>query len=128
MASTGGQSTEAALDRLLAISQDYGGMPSDALRKELVELMRKKRDALKGVGTEAWSGVEEEEYQRVMRIVDPWRVVEILPLAQDSFLAFPLVYLGLLAVQQFLPKLFLLAYAGGVVVVFAPVFLQLVFG
>ena len=31
-------------------------------------------------------------------------------------------------VQQFLPKLFLLAYAGGVVVVFAPVFLQLVFG
>ena len=128
MASTGGQSTEAALDRLLAISQDYGGMPSDALRKELVELMRKKRDALKGVGTEAWSGVEEEEYQRVMRIVDPWRVVEILPLAQYSFLAFPLVYLGLLAVQQFLPKLFLLAYAGGVVVVFAPVFLQLVFG
>lgn len=128
MASTGGQSTEAALDRLLAISQDYGGMPSDALRKELVELMRKKRDALKGVGTEAWSGVEEEEYQRVMRIVDPWRVVEILPLAQYSFLAFPVVYLGLLAVQQFLPKLFLLAYAGGVVVVFAPVFLQLVFG
>ena len=128
MASTGGQSTEAALERLLAISQDYGGMPSDALRKELVELMRKKRDALKGVGTEAWSGVEEEEYQRVMRIVDPWRVVEILPLAQYSFLAFPLVYLGLLAVQQFLPKLFLLAYAGGVVVVFAPVFLQLVFG
>ena len=128
MASTGGQSTEAALDRLLAISQDYGGMPSDALRKELVELMRKKRDALKGVGPEAWSGVEEEEYQRVMRIVDPWRVVEILPLAQYSFLAFPVVYLGLLAVQQFLPKLFLLAYAGGVVVVFAPVFLQLVFG
>jgi len=128
MASTGGQSTEAALERLLAISQDYGGMPSDALRKELVELMRKKRDALKGVGTEAWSGVEEEEYQRVMRIVDPWRVVEILPLAQYSFLAFPVVYLGLLAVQQFLPKLFLLAYAGGVVVVFAPVFLQLVFG
>ena len=128
MASTGGQSTEAALDRLLAISQDYGGMPTDALRKELVELMRKKRDALKGVGTEAWSGVEEEEYQRVMRIVDPWRVVEILPLAQYSFLAFPVVYLGLLAVQQFLPKLFLLAYAGGVVVVFAPVFLQLVFG
>jgi len=128
MASTGGQSTEAALERLLAISQDYGGMPTDALRKELVELMRKKRDALKGVGTEAWSGVEEEEYQRVMRIVDPWRVVEILPLAQYSFLAFPVVYLGLLAVQQFLPKLFLLAYAGGVVVVFAPVFLQLVFG
>ena len=128
MASTGGQSTEAALERLLAISQDYGGMPSDALRKELVELMRKKRDALKGVGPEAWSGVEEEEYQRVMRIVDPWRVVEILPLAQYSFLAFPVVYLGLLAVQQFLPKLFLLAYAGGVVVVFAPVFLQLVFG
>ena len=128
MASTGGQSTEAALERLLAISQDYGGMPTDALRKELVELMRKKRDALKGVGTEAWSGVEEEEYQRVMRIVDPWRVVEILRLAQYSFLAFPLVYLGLLAVQQFLPKLFLLAYAGGVVVVFAPVFLQLVFG
>ena len=128
MASTGGQSTEAALDRLLAISQDYGGMPSDALRKELVELMRKKRDALKGVGTEAWSGVEEEEYQRVMRIVDPWRVVEILPLAQYSFLAFAPVYLGLLAVQQFLPKLFFLAYAGGVVVVFAPVFLQLIFG
>ena len=128
MASTGGQSTEAALERLLAISQDYGGMPTDALRKELVELMRKKRDALKGVGTEAWSGVEEEEYQRVMRIVDPWRVVEILPLAQYSFLAFPVVYLGLLAVQQFLPKLFLLAYAGGVVVVFAPVFIQLVFG
>ena len=60
--------------------------------------------------------------------MDPWRVVEILPLAQYSFLAFPVVYLGLLAVQQFLPKLFLLAYAGGVVVVFAPVFLQLVFG
>ena len=128
MASTGGKSTEAALDRILAISLDYGGMPSDELRKEVVELMRKKRDALKAVSKEAWSGVEEEEYQRVMRIVDPWRVVEILPLAQYSFLAFAPVYLGLLAVQQFLPKLFVPAYAGGVAVVFAPVLLQLLFG
>ena len=128
MASTGGKSTEAALDAILAISQDYGGMPSDELRKEVVELMRKKRDALKAVSKEAWSGVEEEEYQRVMRVVDPWRVVEILPLAQYSFLAFAPVYFGLLAVQQFLPKLFVPAYAGGVVVVFAPVLLQLLFG
>jgi len=128
MASTGSKSTEAALDRILAISQDYGGMPSDELRKEVVELMRKKRDQLKGVSKEAWSGVEEEEFQRVMRIVDPWRVVEILPLAQYSFLAFAPVYIALLAVQQFLPKLFVPAYAGGVAVVFAPVLLQLLFG
>ena len=47
---------------------------------------------------------------------------------QRSFLAFAPVYLGLLAVQQLVPKLFFLAYAGGVVVVFAPVFLQLIFG
>ena len=103
-------------------------MPSDELRTEVVQLMRKKRDALKATGKENWTGIQEEEFQRVMRVVDPWRVVEVLPLAQYSFLAFAPVYAALLAVQQFLPKLFLPAYAGGVAVVFGPVLLQLLFG
>ena len=103
-------------------------MPSDELRAEVVQLMRKKRDALKATGKENWTGIQEEEFQRVMRVVDPWRVVEVLPLAQYSFLAFAPVYIALLAVQQFLPKLFVPAYAGGVAVVFAPVLLQLLFG
>ena len=127
-ASTGGQSTDTALERLLTISEDYGGMPTDQLRKEVVELMRKKRDALRSAGKEQWGGVEEEAYQRVMRVVDPWRVVELQPIAQVSVLAFVPVYAALLGVQQFVPKLFAPAYALGAVLVFGPLVLQLAFG
>ena len=103
-------------------------MPTDKLRAEVVDLMRKKRGALKAVGSDAWGGVQEEEFQRVMRIVDPWRVVELQPFAQVTVLAFVPVYLALLAVQQLLPKVFAQAYAGGAVLVFGPLLFQLIFG
>ena len=103
-------------------------MPTDQLRAEVVNAMRTKRDVLRGGGKDVWGGILEEKYQRVMRVVDPWRVVEIQPIAQTSVVAFAPVYIALIAVQQFAPKIFPPAYGAGAALVFAPLLFQLIFG
>ena len=55
-----------------------------------------------------------------MRVVDPWRVVELRPIAQSSVFVFPIVYSALLAVQQ-LPGLG--RHAAGAALVFGPLLL-----
>ena len=101
-------------------------MPTDKLRTEVVEAMRAKRGVLRS--SNSWDPILEEEYQRVMRRVDPWRVVELQPLAQGSVIAFAPVYIALLAVQQLLPKAFTPAYAGAVALVFGPLLFQVLTG
>ena len=124
MAATDKDATMSTLGRLLQIGEDYNGMPTDKLRQEVVEAMRAKRDVLRG--EKQWDGILEEQYQRVMRVVDPWRVVELRPLAQGSVFVFPLVYGALLAVQQLLPKAFAPAYAAGAALIFGPLVFELI--
>lgn len=127
MAATNKDATMQTLGRILKIGQDYDGMPTDKLRQEVVEAIRAKRDLLRN--EKQWDGILEEQYQLVMRVVDPWRVVELRPMAQGSVFVFPLVYGGLLAVQQLLPqKTFPPSYAAGAVLVFGPLVFQLIAG
>lgn len=126
MAATSKDATIQTLGRLLQIGEDYNGMPTDKLRQEVVEAVRAKRDRLRNQNQ--WDGVLEEQYQRVMRVVDPWRVVELRPIAQGSVFVFPIVYGALLAVQQLLPKAFAPAYAAGAALVFGPLLFQLIAG
>ncbi|KAL1514808.1 hypothetical protein AB1Y20_003894 [Prymnesium parvum] len=116
----------AALTQLLEVSSDYNGLPSDALREEVVNAMRAKRIELQRTG--AWDGTSEESYNRLMRSVDPWRVVELQPVAQRTLFTFAPVYVAMLAVQQIAPKFFNAAYGVGAAVVLGPLFLQIVVG
>ena len=115
----------AALERLLDLSREYDGMPTDALRKQLMEAVRAKRDELRGQG---WGGELEETYLRLQRQVDPWRVTELQGRAQVAILLFAPVYVALLAVQQFVPGLFTIAYAVAAAVIFLPLLQQILFG
>jgi len=115
----------AALDRLLELAQDYSGMPSTALRTEVMTSIRARRAQLQGG---VWDGALEEKYLRIQRSVDPWRVTELNSPAQGATLLFGPVYVGLLAAQQLVPKLFTAAYSGAVLVVFGPLLFQILFG
>ena len=123
---TNSQTATDALTQLLRVSTQYEGLPSNSLRQEVVEAMRAKRTSLQGQGS--WDGISEEAYNRLMRSIDPWRVVELSPVAQRAIFTFAPVYVVLLAVQQLLPKYFNVAYGIGVVVVLGPLFLQIVIG
>ena len=125
-AATTSQATNDALNQLLEVSAEYEGLPSNALREELVNAMRAKRSTLQGEGS--WDGISEEAYNRLMRSVDPWRVVELQPVAQRALFTFAPVYVALLALQQIVPKFFNVAYGVGVVIVLGPLFLQIVLG
>ena len=95
-------------------------------REALVNLMRKKRSALSG-GPE-WAGAAEEEYNRLMRVTDPWRVTELKPIAQTSIFLLGPVYIATLAVQQLVPALFNGAYAIGAAVLLGPLLFQILTG
>lgn len=120
------QDATTALGGLLQTAREYEGLPSDAMREEVVNTMRAKRTTLQREGT--WDGTSEEAYNRLMRAVDPWRVVELQPVAQRSIITFAPAYVALLAVQQLVPKFFNAAYGLAVVVVLGPLFLQIVVG
>ncbi len=70
----------------------------------------------------------EEKYLRLQRQVDPWRVTELQGRAQVAILLFAPVYVALLAVQQFVPGLFTIAYAVAAAVIFLPLLQQILFG
>ena len=90
--------------------------------------MRNKRRVLQQGGDKVWDGISEERYNLLMRKVDPWRVTELEPVFQGSIYKFPFAYLGLLAVQQFVPKAFNVAYAAAAALVLGPLLLQIVIG
>jgi len=96
LAASDSSTVVAAINRLLEVSSEYGGMPSDALRKDLVEKVRAKRGALKSSGgwDEGSYGEKEEQYLRLQRVVDPWRVVELQGFAQYAVIGFAPVYAG----------------------------------
>merc|ERR1711879_963886 len=123
---TNSQTAADALGQLYEVAAEYEGLPSNTLRQELVTAMRAKRNTLQAQN--AWDGVSEEAYNRLMRSVDPWRVVELQPVAQQAIFKFAPVYVALLAVQQLVPKFFNVAYGAGVVLVLGPLFLQIVVG
>ena len=114
------------LSGLTELVREYEGLPSDQAREALVNLMRKKRSALSG-GPE-WAGAAEEEYNRLMRATDPWRVTELKPIAQTSIFLLGPVYIATLAVQQLVPALFNGAYAIGAAVLLGPLLFQILTG
>jgi len=123
---TDSQSASDALTKLLEVADEYEGLPSNELKKEIVIAMREKRSSLQRISK--WDGIAEESYNRLMRSVDPWRVNELQPVAQRSVLLFAPAYVALLAVQQLVPKAFPFAYGGMVALVLGPLFLQIVIG
>mmetsp|Transcript_29351 Transcript_29351/g.75985 ORF Transcript_29351/g.75985 Transcript_29351/m.75985 type:complete len:135 (+) Transcript_29351:2-406(+) len=120
------QAAADALGRLFEVADEYDGFTTTELRQELVIAMRAKRSSLQAQN--AWDGVSEEAYNRLMRSVDPWRVVELQPVAQQAIFKFAPTYVALLAMQQVLPKYFNVAYGVGVAFVLGPLFLQIVVG
>ena len=122
----GEEAIAGALSRLTELVREYEGLPSDQAREALVNLMRKKRSALSG-GPE-WAGAAEEEYNRLMRATDPWRVTELKPIAQTSIFLLGPVYIATLAVQQLVPALFNGAYAIGAAVLLGPLLFQILTG
>lgn len=113
-----------SLEKLLGVVEDFGGVPTQELTETLVKAMRTKRS---GAG-EAWNGITEEAYNRLMRSVDPWRVTELRGPLQTAIYSFPFVYAGLLAVQQFVPKFFQVAYGVGAALVLGPLLFQIIVG
>ena len=91
------EEVDAALGRLLELARDYDGMPSSALRDELMGALRARRAQLQGAG---WDGSLEEQYTLLQRVVDPWRVTELQAPAQGALFVFPFAYIGLLGAQQ----------------------------
>ena len=113
-----------SLEKLLGVVEDFGGVPTQQLTENLVTAMRTKRS---GAG-EAWNGITEEAYNRLMRSVDPWRVTELRGPLQTAIYSFPFVYAGLLAVQQFVPKFFQVAYGVAAALVLGPLLFQIIVG
>ena len=101
LAASDGSTVLGSINALLELATDYSGMPSDELRKELMERVLAKRAALKAQGgwDEGSYGEKEEQFLRLQRAVDPWRVTELQGPASLAILGFGPVYLGLLAVQ-----------------------------
>jgi len=122
------EEVEQALNRLVELAQDYDGMPTNALRKEVIDVARAKRTALQSQGKAGWDGIKEEQYNRLQRSVDPWRVVELESKAQFAVLLYLPVYAALLAVQQLLPSFFNTGYAAAVALVFGPLLAQILIG
>lgn len=123
---TDSRSATAALTGLLDITREYEGLPSNKMKEEVVNAMRDKRTSLQQMN--AWDGISEEAYNSLMRSVDPWRVVELEPIAQRTLFIFAPIYIGLLALQQVLPKYFNVAYGVAAALVLGPLFLQIVIG
>jgi len=119
--------TTAALQQLTDLVGSYGGLPTSEQTEQLVTAMRRKRSALQG-DDKRWNGITEEAYNRLMRVADPWRVVELAPQLERAIYTFPLAYVALIAVQQLVPQFFRAAYGLGVVLVIGPLFLQIVLG
>ena len=126
-ASSGIDDTSAALNQLRDVISAYGGLPTQQETERLVDAMRAKRSKLQG-DDKRWNGITEEAYNGLMRVADPWRVVELEPKLKGAIYTFPPVYLVLLAVQQLLPKFFQPAYGLGVLLVIGPLFFQIVLG
>ena len=84
------------INALIDFAADYGGMPTPAYRQQFVQAVLSKRAQLRATG--GWDNEKEEQYLRLQRIVDPWRVVELQPAASGAVLAFAPVYIALLAV------------------------------
>ena len=78
-----------ALEKLLGVVEDFGGIPSQELSEQIVNSMRSKRSAVQG-NSAVWNGITEESYNRLMRSVDPWRVTELRQPLQNAILSFPL--------------------------------------
>ena len=81
-----------------------------------------------GYDTADRAGAAEEEYTRLMRATDPWRVTELKPIAQTSIFLLGPVYIATLAVQQLVPALFNGAYAIGAAVLLGPLLFQILTG
>ena len=116
----------AALENLRGIVEEYEGLPTKALTEELVASMRSKRSSLQGTPT--WNGIPEEAYNGLMRKIDPWRTVELAPKLQYSIYASAPAYMVLIAVQQLVPKVFPIAYAGMAIAVLGPLVAQILVG
>ena len=109
------------------VVEQYEGLPTDALVKELVNSMRSKRSSTKK-SAEEWNGIAEEEYNRLMRKVDPWRETELESILAGSIFGLVPAYVVLLGVQQVAPKAFPIAYGGAVALVLGPLLFQIVVG
>lgn len=119
-------SITASLEKLRDILEENDGLQGQALTEELVNAMRAKRSSLSG--STVWNGIPEEAYNSLMRKVDPWRVTELAPKLQYSIIASAPAYVALIAVQQLVPKVFPVAYAGAVAIVIGPLFVQIIGG
>jgi len=128
-AATSTDDANAALQELLELAESFGGLPTQEATETLVKAMRAKRTALQAAGGEVWNGITEESYNRLMRSVDPWRVTELRPIAQNAVYGFPFLYIALLAVQQLLPATtFTLAYAVAATLLLGPLLAQIIIG
>lgn len=116
-----------ALERLLNLVEDYGGLPTQDLTTQLVGVMRSKRTSLQGK-SDVWNGIPEEAYNKLMRSIDPWRTTELEPALARSIYTFPFAYAALLVVQQVLPKAFRLAYGGAAFLVLGPLLFSIIVG
>ena len=93
VAAKGPEAIANELGKILDVAENYDGIPSKQLKEELIGTLRTKRSALLG-DTQEWGGVPEEAYNRVVRAVDPWRVIELQPVFQTSILLFAPVYVA----------------------------------
>jgi len=116
----------AALEKLLTVVDDFGGLPSQELSEQVVNSMRTKRSSLSG--NSEWNGITEEAYNKLMRSVDPWRVTELRGPLQNAIFSFPLAYAALLVVQQIQPKFFQVAYGVAAAVILGPLLFQIIVG
>ena len=126
-AAKGSEDITNALVGLSDVVEQYEGLPTDALVKELVNSMRSKRSSTKK-SAEEWNGIAEEEYNRLMRKVDPWRETELESILAGSIFGLVPAYVVLLGVQQVAPKAFPIAYGGAVALVLGPLLFQIVVG
>lgn len=116
-----------AYQDLKDVVESYGGIPSTELTKQVVDSMRAKRTALQGKD-DSWNAICEEAYARTLRLIDPWRTVEIAPILERSIFFYPFAYIGLIFMQQGFQKYFNQAYAICVALLLGPIAYQLVIG
>lgn len=99
------------------LAEEYGGLGDR--KEDIVQKLRTlKSSAL-------WDDDVKVVYRDAMRSIDPFRVVAVLPAIQASAYLFAPAYVGLIGVQQVLPKFFGPAYAAAALLLFGPIALAL---
>lgn len=101
------------LTQLGDLADEYGGLADR--QEDVVQKVRTvKTSAL-------WSAEVDAAYRDAMRSIDPFRIVAVKPAVQTAVYAYAPIYVGLIGVQQVLPKFFPPAYAAAALVIFGPI-------